>query len=77
MKNRLLSIILLLCIIFASSNIAAAQSTPGLLLPIGAGYTYTYSAMGKYAVDNARGDVVHILILATPYSTNSDHISEG
>jgi len=77
MKNRLLSIILLLCIIFASSNIAAAQSTPGLLLPIGAGYTDTYSAMGKYAVDNARGDVVHILILATPYSTNSDHISEG
>ncbi len=77
MKNRLLPFILLLCIIFASSGIAAAQSTPGLLLPIGAGYTDTYSAMGKYAVDNARGDVVHILVLATPYSTNADHISEG
>lgn len=77
MKNRLLPFILLLCIIFTSSGIAAAQSTPGLLLPIGAGYTDTYSAMGKYAVDNARGDVVHILLLATPYSTNSDHISEG
>jgi len=77
MKNRLLPFIFLLCIIFTYSGIAAAQSTPGLLLPIGAGYTDTYSAMGKYAVDNARGDVVHILLLATPYSTNSDHISEG
>lgn len=77
MKNRLLSLFLLLSIIFATSSVAAAQSTPGLLLPIGAGYTDTYSAMGKYAVENVRGDVVHILLLATTYSTNSDHISEG
>lgn len=77
MKHRLLSFILLLSILFAIPNFAAAQSAPGLLLPIGAGYTDTYGAMGQYAVANARGDVVHILILATPYSTNSDRISEG
>lgn len=61
----------------AAPRPASAQSVPGLLLPIGAGYTDTYSALGKYAVDNARGDTVHILVLASPYSTDAEHIPEG
>lgn len=77
MKNRLLSLLLLLSILIVTPQFAAAQTQPGLLLPIGAGYTDTYDAMGKYAVENAKGDVVHILILATPYSTNSERIGEG
>ncbi|MBK9926733.1 MAG: cyanophycinase [Anaerolineales bacterium] len=77
MKNRFLSLLLLLCVLFFPSNFAAAQTQPGLLLPIGAGYTDTYSALGKFAVENVRGDVVHILVLATPYSTNANHIGDG
>jgi len=77
MKHRLLSFFLLLSILIATTNLASAQTQPGLLLPIGAGYTDTYAELGRYAVENAKGDVVHILILATPYSTNSEHIGEG
>ena len=33
--------------------------------------------MAKFAIENARGDTVHILILASPYSTNSQAILEG
>ncbi|HNC08762.1 MAG TPA: cyanophycinase, partial [Anaerolineales bacterium] len=77
MKHRLLSLFLLLSILIATSKFAAAQTQPGLLLPIGAGYTDTYAELGKYAVENARGDVVHILLLASTYSTNAEHIGEG
>jgi len=77
MKLRLLTLIVLLSLLLGPMGKTSAQSSPGLLLPIGAGYTDTYGVMGQYAVDNAKGDVVHILILATPYSTNSDHISSG
>lgn len=77
MKHRLLSFLLLLSILIATTNLASAQTQPGLLLPIGAGYTDTFDELGKFAVENAKGDVVHILILATPYSTNSEHIGEG
>lgn len=54
-----------------------AQTRPGLLLPIGGGYTDTYNAVGRYAVANARGDTVHILVLASPYSTNAEHITQA
>jgi len=77
MKNRLISLFLLLSILIAIPSLAAAQTQPGLLLPIGAGYTDTYDELGQYAVENAKGDVVHILVLASPYSTNSEHIGEG
>jgi len=77
MKTRLAILFILLTLIFAAPLAASAQATPGLLLPIGAGYTDTYTALGRFAVDNARGDVVHILVLASPYSTNAEHISTG
>ena len=77
MIKRLFILTVLLTILFATPNQTSAQATPGLLLPIGAGYTDTYTALGQYAVANAKGDVVHILLLATPYSTNSEVISEG
>ncbi len=77
MKSRLIVLIILLALLLGTPAQSFAQATPGLLIPIGAGYTDTFTLMGKYAVDNARGDVVHILVLATPYSTNSDHISQG
>lgn len=54
-----------------------AQTQPGLLLPIGAGYTDTYNAVGQYAVANARGGTVHILVLASPYATNPEHITQA
>ncbi len=77
MKFRVLTLFVLISLLLGLTGKTSAQSAPGLLLPIGAGYTDTYGVMGKYAVDNAKGEVVHILILATPYSTNSDHISSG
>ncbi len=77
MKNRPISLFLLFLILIAIPSLASAQTQPGLLLPIGAGYTDTYDELGQYAVENAKGDVVHILVLASPYSTNSEHIGEG
>lgn len=77
MKTRLAILFILLTLIFAAPLAASAQATPGLLLPIGAGYTDTYTALGRFAVNNARGNVVHILVLASPYSTNAEHISTG
>lgn len=77
MKIRFLSFFFLLSILISPPNLAAAQTQPGLLLPIGAGYTDTYDEMGRYAVENAKGNTVHILILASPYSTNAQSIGEG
>ncbi|MEW6286342.1 MAG: cyanophycinase [Chloroflexota bacterium] len=73
--KRLLPLLLLL--LFTAALSARAQTKPGLLLPIGAGYTDTYNAVGQYAVANARGDTVHILVLASPYATNPGHITQA
>jgi cyanophycinase len=77
MKTRLAILFILLTLILAAPMRTSAQATPGLLLPIGAGYTDTYAGLGQYAVANARGDVVHILVLASPYATDAQHISTG
>ena len=77
MKIRLATLFILLTLILAVPMQTSAQATPGLLLPIGAGYTDTYAGLGQHAVANARGDVVHILVLASPYATDAAHISEG
>lgn len=77
MKLRLFTILVLLSTLFLTPNKTTAQSRPGLLLPIGAGYTDIYNGLGQHAVENARGDVVHILILASPYSTNAKSILQG
>jgi hypothetical protein len=77
MKTHLTALFLLLTLILVAPLAASAQASPGLLLPIGAGYTDTYTALGRFAAANARGDVIHILVLASPYSTNAEHISTG
>lgn len=77
MKNRLALLLLAALLVFMAAAPAAAQSKPGLLLPIGAGYTDTYNAMAGHAIANARGEVVHILVLASPYSTNAQSILAG
>ncbi|MBI5296194.1 MAG: cyanophycinase [Chloroflexi bacterium] len=77
MKIRLATLFILLTLILAVPMQTSAQAKPGLLLPIGAGYTDTYAGLGQHAVANARGDVVHILVLATPYATDAQHISTG
>ena len=77
MKSRLVILTVLITLLFGIPQGISAQTSPGLLLPIGAGYTDTYTALGQYAVANAKGDVVHILVLASPYSTDAEHISEG
>ena len=77
MKSKFMILSILLALLFLPLSGTSAQTTPGLLLPIGAGYTDTYTAMAQHAVANAKGDVVHILVLASPYSTDAEHISEG
>lgn len=77
MKSKFMILIVLLALLFLPLKGTSAQTTPGLLLPIGAGYTDTYTAMAQHAVANAKGDVVHILVLASPYSTDFNSISEG
>ncbi len=76
--RRLLPLLLLVSsLIFSLPPSAAAQTRPGLLLPIGGGYTDTYNAVAQYAIANARGNVVHILVLASPYATNAEHITQA
>jgi cyanophycinase len=75
MKRYLPSLLLLFLLAGTILSPAHAQTAPGLLLPIGGGYTDTYNAVGRYAVANARGETVHILVLASPYATNAEHIT--
>ncbi|ABY35983.1 MAG TPA: cyanophycinase [Chloroflexus aurantiacus] len=54
-----------------------AQSTPGLLLIIGGGYTDTYNGFMQYAIANARNGLVKILVLPVPYATNAETITQA
>lgn len=69
-------LLLTLFLILAVSPVHA-QTTPGLLLPIGGGYTDTYNGFAQHAVANARNGLVKILVLPSPYSTNAEFISPG
>jgi cyanophycinase len=55
----------------------AAQNTPGLLIPIGGGYSDIYAGFSTAAAANARNGQVKILILPSAYSTNSTTITEA
>ncbi len=77
MKPHFLFFFCLLSLLFASVFPAAAQNRPGLLLPVGGGYTDTYNALAQRAIANARGDTVHILVLATTYATNPNAITQA
>jgi len=69
--------VLLLLVLLTLSVPAAAQTRPGLLLPVGGGYTDTYNALAQHAIANARGDTVHILVLASTYATNPNSITQA
>ncbi len=77
MRLRFLFFICLLSLLFASVFPAAAQNRPGLLLPVGGGYTDTYNALAQHAIANARGDTVRILVLASTYATNPNTITQA
>ncbi|MDW8277888.1 MAG: Type 1 glutamine amidotransferase-like domain-containing protein [Anaerolineales bacterium] len=68
------SIIFLFASLFSSAH---AQTSPGVLLPIGGGYTDIYNGFARYAVANAHNGVVKILILPAPYATNAEQISQA
>lgn len=77
MKPRFFFFLGLLSLLFANALPAAAQNRPGLLLPVGGGYTDTYNALAQHAIANARGDTVHILVLASTYATNPNAITQA
>jgi cyanophycinase len=56
---------------------AAAQTTPGLLIPMGGGYSDVYAGFSQAAVANAREGQVNILVLGMTYSSNADAITEA
>lgn len=76
-RFRWIAILVLVALIGASVSAAQAQSTSGVLLAIGGGYTDTYTRFAQYAVANARNSVVKILVLPVPYSTNPEQISQA
>lgn len=63
---------LLLTLVFSP---ARAQTSPGVLLPIGGGYTDIYNGFARYAVANAHDGVVKILVLPAPYATSAEQIT--
>lgn len=56
---------------------ARAQTTPGLLIPIGGGYADIYAGFSQAAVANARDGQVNILVLAPTYSSDSNQITDA
>lgn len=77
MKIRLLSVFLVLSLMPILTAPANAQDTPGLLIPMGGGYSDVYAGFSAAAVANARNGQVKILILATTYSSNAYTITEA
>lgn len=55
----------------------AGTGAPGLLLPMGGGYSDVYTGFSAAAAANARSGRVTILVLPTTYSTNATAISEA
>jgi cyanophycinase len=74
MKRILFSLLLMICLA-ASTQAVFAQQTPGLLIPMGGGYSDVYAGFSAAAVANARNGQVKILVLPAPYSTNPISIS--
>ncbi|NWF65083.1 MAG: cyanophycinase, partial [Chloroflexi bacterium] len=75
--TSLLLLLLLLLLFLTLAAPASAQTRPGLLLPVGGGYTDTYNALAQHAIANARGETVHILVLASTYATNPNSITQA
>lgn len=77
MKTRLATLLILLTLILAVPMGTSAQAKPGLLLPMGGGYSDVYAGFSQAAVANATDGLVKILVLAPTYSTNAFSITEG
>ncbi len=69
--------LLFLLSLFLFWHPARAQTTPGLLIPIGGGYADIYAGFSQAAVANARNGQVNILVLAPTYSTHPNQITEA
>lgn len=52
-----------------------AAETAATLIPIGGGYSDTYEGVIAEALKHAPGDVVHIVVLPTTYSTSAEEIT--
>lgn len=74
MKRLFLTLCLLLCLT-VSGQAVFAQPAPGLLIPMGGGYSDVYAGFSAAAVANARDGQVKILVLPAPYSSNPLSIS--
>ncbi|GAB4492218.1 MAG: Type 1 glutamine amidotransferase-like domain-containing protein [Anaerolineales bacterium] len=75
MKKSALLLLLVSSFLFLSQ--ARAQTTPGLLIPIGGGYADIYAGFSQAAVANARDGQVNLLVLAPTYSSNAIQISQA
>ncbi len=75
MKKSALLLILLSSFLFLYP--VHAQTTPGLLIPIGGGYADIYAGFSQAAIANARDGQVNILVLAPTYSSNPNQITEA
>lgn len=65
-------------LLFAIGSLpSAAQAGPGLLLPIGGGYSDIYAGFSAAAVANAQEGQVTILVLPTAYSSNALSITDA
>ena len=66
-----------LLIIAPISTPARAQATPGLLIPIGGGYSDIYKGYIDTVVQYAADEQVNILVVPSAYSSNPDQITEA
>ncbi|PKN93647.1 MAG: cyanophycinase [Chloroflexi bacterium HGW-Chloroflexi-6] len=69
--NRLLLVLLI------SAFILPKAPAPGLLIPIGGGYSDIYAGFSEAAIANAHDNQVKILVLPSAYSTNPLSITEA
>jgi len=68
--NRLLILLLV-------SAFSLSRAAPGLLIPIGGGYSDIYAGFSMAAIANAHDGQVKILVLPSAYSTNYLNITEA
>ncbi len=66
-----------LLILAPISTPARAQSTPGLLIPIGGGYSDIYAGYMDTVVKHATDRPINIIVIPSAYSSNPDQITEA
>ncbi|GAB4502101.1 MAG: Type 1 glutamine amidotransferase-like domain-containing protein [Anaerolineales bacterium] len=74
-KHLTLFLLAALLFVFCLARPAAAQNAPGLLIPMGGGYSDVYAGFSAAALSNAKNNTVKILVLPGPYASNPQTIS--